>query len=149
MWFVLIRTSILRPFPIIATMGSLWHIQEELISKNWWGLQIIRGSGLTFHCKACIVSMGRIRQMELIWGDIFQSYLTIPHTYGNSIGQGIKHNLFYADAKAAYVLNPKYNLRFEVGYTQRFNRVEDAPTEKSGVITFGLRSSFRNFYGDM
>ncbi|QBQ42133.1 gliding motility protein RemB [Sphingobacterium psychroaquaticum] len=82
-------------------------------------------------------------------GDIFQSYLTIPHTYGNSIGQGIKHNLFYADAKAAYVLNPKYNLRFEVGYTQRFNRVEDAPTEKSGVITFGLRSSFRNFYGDM
>ena len=82
-------------------------------------------------------------------GDIFQSYRTIPDMYGNYIGQGVKNNLYYADAKVAYVLNPKYNLRFEVGYTQRYNRIEGSPTEKSGVISFGLRSSFRNFYGDI
>ncbi|MFD2538536.1 gliding motility protein RemB [Sphingobacterium chuzhouense] len=82
-------------------------------------------------------------------GDIFQSYRTIPDMYGNYIGQGVKNDLYYADAKVAYVLNPKYNLRFEVGYTQRYNRIEGSPTEKSGVVSFGLRSSFRNFYGDI
>jgi len=82
-------------------------------------------------------------------GDIFQSYRTIPNMHGNFIGQGVKNDLFYADAKAAYVLNPKYNLRFELGYTQRYNRVEKVGTQKSGVFTVGLRSTFRNFYGDM
>ncbi|MBD1431685.1 gliding motility protein RemB [Sphingobacterium sp. DN00404] len=82
-------------------------------------------------------------------GDIFQSYRTIPNMHGNYIGQGVKNDLYYADVKAAYVLNPKYNLRFEVGYTQRYNQIAESPTEKSGVISFGLRSSFRNFYGDI
>jgi len=82
-------------------------------------------------------------------GDIFKSYLDIPNTHGNFIGQGVKNNLYYVDAKAAYVLNPKYNLRLELGYSQRYNKVQDVGTEKSGVISFGLRSSFRNFYGDM
>lgn len=81
-------------------------------------------------------------------GNIFQSYLDIPNMYGNSIGQGVKNNMYYVDAKAAYVLNPKYNLRLEAGYTQRINKVENMGTEKSGVISIGLRSSFRNFYGD-
>ncbi len=82
-------------------------------------------------------------------GDIFQSYRTIPDMHGNYIGQGVKNDLYYADVKAAYVLNPKYNLRFEVGYTQRYNQIAESPTQKSGVISFGLRSSFRNFYGDI
>ncbi|MVZ64366.1 gliding motility protein RemB [Sphingobacterium sp. DK4209] len=82
-------------------------------------------------------------------GDIFQSYRSAPNMYGNKIGQGVQNDLYYADFKAAYVLNPKYNLRLELGYTQRYNRIEDQPTQKSGVINFGLRSSFRNFYGDM
>ncbi|MVZ61406.1 gliding motility protein RemB [Sphingobacterium humi] len=86
----------------------------------------------------------------LNWGgDIFQSYNSAPNTYGNKIGQGVKNNLYYADFKAAYVLNPKYNLRLEVGYTQRYNKVEDAATQKSGVFNVGLRTTFRNFYGDM
>ncbi|WP_164122164.1 MULTISPECIES: gliding motility protein RemB [Sphingobacterium] len=82
-------------------------------------------------------------------GDIFQSYTTIPNMYGNKIGQGVKNNLYYADAKASYVLNPKYNLRFELGYTQRYRKIADQATQKSGVISFGLRSSFRSFYGDI
>ncbi|TDQ77085.1 gliding motility protein RemB [Sphingobacterium yanglingense] len=81
-------------------------------------------------------------------GDIFQSYTTIPNMYGNKIGQGVKNNLYYADAKAAYVLNPRYNLRLELGYTQRYRKIEDQATQKSGVISVGLRSSFRSFYND-
>src|SRR5690606_16782064 len=66
-------------------------------------------------------------------GDIFQSYRTIPDMHGNYIGQGVRNDLYFADLKAAYVLNPKYNLRFEVGYPQRYNRIEDSPTEKTDV----------------
>lgn len=82
-------------------------------------------------------------------GDIFKSYKTIPNMYGNKIGQGVKNNLYFADLRAAYVLNPKYNLRLELGYTQRYRTIEGDKTQKSGVINFGLRSSFRNFYGDI
>lgn len=81
-------------------------------------------------------------------GNIFKSYRTAPETYGNKIGQGIKNTMYYADARAAYVLNPQYNLRLELGYTQRYQRIEEQPAQKSGLITFGLRSTFRNFYGD-
>jgi hypothetical protein len=81
-------------------------------------------------------------------GNIFKSYRTAPNTYGNKIGQGVKNTMYYADARAAYVLNPKYNLRLELGYTQRYRQIEGQATEKSCVMSLGLRSSFRNFYGD-
>lgn len=82
-------------------------------------------------------------------GDIFQPYTSIPNVYGNKIGQGVRNNLYYADFKAAYVFNPKYNLRLEAGYTHRVNQIEGEKTQKSGVISIGLRSSFRSFYTDM
>ncbi|MHC8948944.1 gliding motility protein RemB [Sphingobacterium hungaricum] len=82
-------------------------------------------------------------------GDIFQSYSTYPNMYGNFTGQGVRNDLYYGDLKASYVLNPKYNLRLEMGYTQRYNRTEGLATQKSGIINIGLRSTFRNFYGDI
>lgn len=82
-------------------------------------------------------------------GDIFKSYRTFPNRYGNKIGQGVKNDLYFADMKVAYVLNPKYNLRIEGQYTQRYRKIEGEKTQKSGVISIGLRSSFRSFYGDM
>ncbi len=82
-------------------------------------------------------------------GDIFKPYENYPQWYGNKIGQGVKNNLYYADFKAAYVFNPKYNLRLEAGYTHRLNYVKGQETQKSGVVTIGLRSSFRSFYSDI
>ena len=82
-------------------------------------------------------------------GDIFKSYENYPNIYGNKIGQGIRNNLYYGDFKAAYVFNPKYNLRIEAGYTHRINTIEGQQTQKSGVISLGLRSSFRSFNGDI
>lgn len=83
-------------------------------------------------------------------GDIFQPYLTYAKEYDNYIGQGIKNNVYYADAKAAYVLNPKYNLRLELGYTQRYAKAhyEIPVVTKTNMISFGLRSSFRAIYND-
>jgi len=83
-------------------------------------------------------------------GNIFQSYNTIPNQYGNHIAQGTKSQVVYADAKVAYVLNPKYNLRFEVGYTQRYQKThyETPTTNKSGIFNIGIRSSFKSMYSD-
>lgn len=82
-------------------------------------------------------------------GDIFKGYdINRPSLYGNYIGQGVRNNLYYGDIKASYVFNPKYNLRIEAGYTHRVNTIEGMDTKKSGVISIGLRASFRSLYTD-
>jgi hypothetical protein len=65
----------------------------------------------------------------------------------NAIGQGIATSLYYAEGTASYVVNPKYNLRLELGGLIR-NEKNDASSRKTVQVTFGLRSSFRSFYHD-
>ncbi|WP_245447244.1 gliding motility protein RemB [Mucilaginibacter celer] len=64
-----------------------------------------------------------------------------------TVGQGLSTQLYYGEGTVAYILNPKYNLRFELGalYRQEKNAQKDT---KNTLITFGLRSSFRNLYHD-
>jgi len=76
--------------------------------------------------------------------------ITLPDnvaTANGSTGQGLATTLKYAEGTVAYMLNPKYNLRIEVGalVRQEKNTVSDT---KTTLITFGLRSSFRNLYHD-
>lgn len=76
--------------------------------------------------------------------------ITLPDNVSvvnGSTGQGLATTLKYAEGTVAYVLNPKYNLRIEIGalVRQEKNTVSDT---KTTLITFGLRSSFRNLYHD-
>jgi hypothetical protein len=80
-------------------------------------------------------------------GDIFKPYDTRVSEYGNTIGQGIGTNLYYAEAKVAYILNPKYNLRIELGGILRKEHNYISQTNTS-LFTIGLRSTFRNLYSD-
>ena len=65
---------------------------------------------------------------------------------GYRIGQGDLRNLFYNELRVAYVINPRYNLRAEVGL---INRIQDAPNSggrtTANIFTIGLRSTFRTF----
>lgn len=79
--------------------------------------------------------------------DIFKPYNTRVSDYGNSIGQGLKTNLYFAEGRVSYLLNPKYNLRLELGGVYR--RESNITTKNTGLITFGLRSTFRNLYQDL
>ena len=79
--------------------------------------------------------------------DIFKSYDTRSVQYGSHVGQGISTQLYYGQAKVAYLLNPKYNLRLEIGGTFR-QESNDSGKTNTGLVTFGLRSSFRNIYHD-
>lgn len=81
--------------------------------------------------------------------DIFKSYdLGIPDTFGNKIGQGVGTDLFYGEIKVAYLLNPKYNLRVELGSILRQEKIDNGYQYNSNWFTIGLRSSFRNLYTD-
>ena len=68
-------------------------------------------------------------------------------TTTTTIGQGLNTDLFYAEGTVSFMLNPKYNLRLELsGLYRKETNVQ--VTNKAALVTFGLRSSFRNLYHD-
>ncbi|SMO61597.1 hypothetical protein [Solitalea koreensis] len=79
--------------------------------------------------------------------NIFLSYDTRESDYENHIGQGIFTHLYFGDFKTSYIFNPKYNLRLELGLAYRREK-NDLADNKATIISFGLRSSFRNLYND-
>ncbi len=64
-----------------------------------------------------------------------------------SIGQGELTNLYYGEGTISYLINPKYNLRFELGGLVRDEK-NDSGSKKTTLVTFGLRSTFRDLYHD-
>ncbi len=79
--------------------------------------------------------------------DILKSYNLRNQEYGNKILQGVPVKFIFADFRIYYLLNPKYNLRLEVGYLYRSLQT-GTHTNATGIILVGLRSSFRNLYID-
>jgi hypothetical protein len=80
--------------------------------------------------------------------DIFKIYTQPARIFGNYTTQGLTTNMVYFEGKIGYLLNPKYNLRIELGgliREEKNNRFDD----KTTLITIGLRSSFRQFYNDI
>jgi hypothetical protein len=64
-----------------------------------------------------------------------------------TVGQGIATNLYYAEGTASLLINPKYNLRFELGGLLR-DETNSLGSKKTTLFTFGLRSTFRSLYHD-
>lgn len=79
--------------------------------------------------------------------NIFLSYNTRSLDYNSKVGNGIETDLYFAKSKISYLINPKYNLRLEASAILR-NEKNVNMNSKTNIITFGLRSSFRNFYDD-
>ena len=80
--------------------------------------------------------------------NIFLHYQEPAKYNDNYIGQGLTTNMVYLQGKIAYLLNPKYNLRLELGGIYRTEK-NSAFNDKTGMITFGIRSSFREMYTDL
>lgn len=76
-------------------------------------------------------------------GDLFKEEITEEKF---RVGQGNLNNLFYNELRLSYVMNPKYNLRWELGVIDRYNKNKATGNyQHATVFTFGLRSSFRTF----
>jgi hypothetical protein len=69
---------------------------------------------------------------------------TLPSDY---TGQGIHTKFYYGEGTISYLINPKYNLRLEGGalFRDENNALGD---KKTTLLTFGLRSTFRDLYHD-
>ncbi|MCX6138060.1 MAG: hypothetical protein NTV54_11255 [Ignavibacteriales bacterium] len=79
--------------------------------------------------------------------DVYKSYVTRDHEYGNFIGQGIHTRLLYAQVQTSYLLNPMNNLRLEASCSYR-SATSTIESSESLHVSFGIRGSFRNLYYD-
>ncbi|WP_461449040.1 gliding motility protein RemB [Mucilaginibacter sp.] len=61
--------------------------------------------------------------------------------------QGQNTTFKYAQGTVSYLINPKYNLRLELGATYR-DEDNSQYHSKTALINFGLRSTFRDLYTD-
>jgi len=80
--------------------------------------------------------------------DIFKVYTNPAKFLDNYTEQGLATHMIYVEEKAAFLLNPKYNLRIELGAILRDEKNAISNTTTT-LLTFGLRSSFRNIYSDL
>ncbi|OAQ38782.1 gliding motility protein RemB [Pedobacter psychrophilus] len=79
--------------------------------------------------------------------DIFKSYNTRNSNYGNYTAQGIGTTLTFLEGKIGYLINPNYNLRLEIGGVIRSEK-NTVFNNNTGIISLGIRSTFRNLYTD-
>lgn len=80
--------------------------------------------------------------------DVFKLYDYPARDLNNYTGQGLTTNMLFVEAKVAYILNPRYNLRLELGGIYR-TETNSLFTDKTTMVTFGIRSSFRSLYSDI
>jgi len=65
----------------------------------------------------------------------------------NTTGQGLATTLHYAEGVIGFIINPKYNLRLEASALVREEK-NSTMDNKTTLITFGFKGSFRNLYHD-
>jgi hypothetical protein len=80
--------------------------------------------------------------------DPFEDYTNPAKLEGNYIGQGLTTNMYYAEGKVAFILNPKYNLRIELTGLYR-DEVNAQFNDKTTLLTIGIASSFQQIYDDL
>jgi hypothetical protein len=79
--------------------------------------------------------------------NIFLSYNTRTLDYGSKVGNGVPTDFYFAKANVSYLINPKSNLRLELGGILRTEK-NQLINSNTGIFTLGIRSSFRNLYDD-
>ncbi len=70
-------------------------------------------------------------------GDIYKSYINPSQQYGNTIGQGVGHSLYFQQVEGGVILNRALNLRASLIYTFRHERIEKAADRSEHI--FGIR----------
>jgi hypothetical protein len=84
--------------------------------------------------------------------DVFKDYNTRASEFGVNLFQGIKTNTLFGDIKIGYLVNPRTNLRLELGMTVRRItpdvEVGSLKTETTKFFYLGLKTDLFNQYLD-
>lgn len=70
-----------------------------------------------------------------------------PNEYGNYVGQGVRTSIIYAETKVAYLINPAYGFRIELGMVYR-KQESEIQNFNTVYFYFGLRTRLQNLYYD-
>jgi hypothetical protein len=62
-------------------------------------------------------------------------------------GQGVATHFYYTEGTVDFIINPKLNLRLEIGGLYRYEK-NDLSSNKTEMITFGIKSGIRDLYHD-
>ncbi len=137
------RTSLLNYGHYVETLAHpLGANFREFLTI--WDYQINRWS---LYVQGNYAKYGLDLNGENFGKDINRPYGARTKEDGYKTTNGLTTSLHYADVRISYLINPKYNLRFELGGISRTEKNVLA-TDRTTQITFGLRSTFRNIYQD-
>ena len=79
--------------------------------------------------------------------NIFIPYDENYNEFGNDIAQGKTSNLQIIDLRVGYIVNPKTNLKIELGFTNRL--LSDRNTsDENQYLFFSFKTDLQNFYYD-
>ena len=79
--------------------------------------------------------------------DLFISYYDGNKDYGNEIAQGNTTNLQIVDFRLGYIVNPRTNMKLEIGITNRVSKDLNT-TSKNQYLFFAFKTDLQNFYYD-
>ena len=79
--------------------------------------------------------------------DLFISYKEGKKDYGNEIAQGNTTNLQIVDFRLGYIVNPRTNMKLEIGITNRVSKDLNT-TSKNQYLFFAFKTDLQNFYYD-
>ena len=79
--------------------------------------------------------------------DIFTPYNENYNETGNSIAQGNSADLRIFDFRLGYIINPKTNMKFEVGFLNRTFSNKNSHNDNQ-YIFFAFKTDLQNFYYD-
>jgi hypothetical protein len=99
-----------------------------------------------------IATQGRDSVNTNYGGDVFKDYNTRAKEFDVDLFQGVKTSTLFGDIKIGYLVNPRTNLRLELGLTvRRISPDVELPnlkTETTKFFYFGLKTDLYNQYHD-
>jgi len=134
-------------YPIVnyVNLTSQWHILLALILKRVLGIMTIPLANLIFRAQLNYAKYGLNTATVNYGKDITLADNALLPPANGGTGQGISTTLKYAEGTVAYMLNPKYNLRVEVGGILRQEKQRAYQYQKRLCLLWAYETTFRNF----
>jgi len=116
---------------------------------EWIGIIDYNKKRWSFSNRLVYCTYGADKTSATNWGhNLFADISVYPQYYqGSEMLQGYKNTLIYNTLTAAYIINPKVNMRFEASFTYRSQKNVDV-TSIDKIIGFSFKTALFNKYYD-
>jgi hypothetical protein len=141
------EVNVVRPYmyahgSVQQNYGQLNQSLAHPLGANFYegiGILTYRYKNILMEGKLIYAAYGADSAGENMGRDIFQSYITRPHEFGNELTQGVKTNLIIAGLRCAYMIKPEWGTQFEAGCLFRTERNEQLVLN-TAMVYIGFKS---------